>query len=232
MGRIEQLELPLWEMLREATGAPDETDVRQLLDMLDETLLKLDTIGQLWVAAEAIAQIVQVFQERSSLAFEELVATNSDDGPVLPEDAFDRYVRQTMEVDFEQFIEPMANLPRKSPERQEILEGSIVGELDQTALLQVLDEQMSQEPHLTEAEIFNRTLALAHDEDVSVWAGAIAQWMQQHHASLSLSELIQAMQMPLLDVWLGVLLGDQFLLEQRGQFYDLSGVWISYRFPS
>jgi len=229
MGWIEQLELPLWEILREATGAPDEVDVRQLLEVLDQTLLKLDTVEQLQVAAEAIAQIVQVFQDRSTLAFEELVATNSDDGPVLSEDAFDRYVRQTMEVDFEQFIEPLANLPRKHPERQEILKGSVVGELDQTALLRVLDEQMSQEPNLSEAEIFNRTLALAHDEDVSVWAAAIAQWMQQHDSSLSLAELIQAMQMPLLDVWLGVLLGDQFLLEQRGQFYDLSGVWISYR---
>jgi hypothetical protein len=228
------LELPLWEILREAVGAPDQVDMRQLLEMLAQTLLaqtllKLDTVEQLQIAAEAIAQIVQVFQEQSTLAFEELVATNSDDGPVLPDDAFDRYVRQTMAVDFEQFIEPLANVPRKNPERQEILEGSVVGELDQTALLKVLDEQMSQEPNLTEAEIFNRTLALAHDEDVLIWAAAIAQWMQQHHSSLSLAELIQSMQMPLLDVWLGVLLGNQFLLEQRGQFYDLSGVWISYR---
>jgi len=45
--------------------------------------------------------------------------------------------------------------------------------LDEVALLKVLDQQMSQEPESTEAEIFNRALALAHDEDVSAWAGAI-----------------------------------------------------------
>lgn len=143
---MEQLELPLWEVLREAAIAPDDADVRQLLNVLEEALFELDTVGQLQVAAEAIAQIVQVFQERSVLTFEELEATASEDGPTMPQDAFDRYVRQTMKLDFEQFIEPLESLPRKLPERQtESIEGSsVVGELNQSALLQALDEQMQE----------------------------------------------------------------------------------------
>jgi hypothetical protein len=179
------------------------------------------------IAAVGISQIVLQFTQFADLTFEELEVV-AERGVVLPSDAFDRYVRQTMEVDFEQFIEPLASLSRKKSERQEITEGdSVVGELDRAAVLQVLDEQMSQEPKLTEVEIFNRTLALAHDEDVSTWTAAIAHWMQQHRSSLPLMELVQAVQMPLLNVWLGVLLGDEFVVEQRGQFYDLSGVWIS-----
>ena len=69
MMQIEQLELGLWEVLKEAASAPDEADLGQLLDGLDAALLSLDTGGQLQVAAEAIAQIAQVFCDHSSLAF-------------------------------------------------------------------------------------------------------------------------------------------------------------------
>jgi len=118
-------------------------------------------------------------------------------------------------------------LPRKSPERQEISEGnSVVGELDQVALLQSLDEQMHQEPNLTEGEIFNRALALAHDEDVSAWATTIAQWMKQSSYPVPLLQLQQSIQMPLIQVWLALLLGG-YKIEQKGEFYDLDGIWVS-----
>lgn len=228
MSQVEQLELPLWDLLKQATVAPDEADLSQLLDILDESLSHLDTVGQLQVAAEAIAQIVQVFQDRSTLAFEELDAMSSDAGPVMPEDAFNQYVRQTMEVDFEQFIEPLASLPRKSPERQSLPDEnrSIVGELDQAALLQALDEQMNQHPGLTDAEAFSQAIAIAHDEDVSTWTGAVAQWMGEHQiASIPLIQLQQAIGMPLIQLWLALLLGG-YAIEQRGDFYETGQVWV------
>ncbi|MBM0744864.1 hypothetical protein JOY44_25420 (plasmid) [Phormidium sp. CLA17] len=227
MRQIEQLELGLWEVLKEAAISPDEADLGQLLDGLDAALLSLDTGGQLQVAAEAISQIAQVFCDRSTLAFEELEATNSDEGPVMSTDAFDLYVRQTMEVDFEQFIEPLATLPRKITERQAIAEGdSVVGELNRTTVLQVLDQQMSQEPDLTEAEIFNRTLALAHDEDVAAWARAISRWMGDHQmATIPLVQLQRAMGIPLIQLWLALLLGG-YSMEQRGEFYETGQLWI------
>lgn len=223
-----ELELPLWQILKEATIAPDEADLRQLLDILKAALLNLNTIGQLQVAAEAIAQIVQVFQERSTLTFEELEATVSEDGPVMPENAFDLYVRQTTEVDFEQFIEPFVDSPRKLSERQDQPNenDSVVGELDQVALLQVLDEQMSQCPGLTEVEVFNQALEIAHDEDVSTWIGAIAQWMVDHQIStIPLVQLQQSIGMPLIQLWLALLLGG-FTIEQRGEFYETQQIWI------
>ncbi len=227
MRQIEQLELGLWEVLKEASISPDEADLGQLLDGLDAALLSLDTVGQLQVAAEAIAQIAQVFCDRSALAFEELEATNSDEGPVMPAEAFDQYVRQTMEVDFDQFIEPLATLPRKITERQAIAEGdSVVGELNRTTVLQVLDQQMSQEPELTEAEIFNRTLAIAHDEDVAAWAAAISRWMGDHQmATIPLVQLQRAMGIPLIQLWLALLLGG-YSMEQRGEFYETEQLWI------
>jgi hypothetical protein len=229
MRQVEQLQLPLWEMLQEAAVAPDEADLRQLLNVLDQSLSVLDTVEQLQVAAEAIAQIVQVFQERSTLTFEELEASNKDAGPVMPDDAFDRYVRQTMELDLEQFIEPLASLPRKLPERSSLLDqqGSVVGELDRSALLQALDEQMSQHPGLTDVEAFNQTLQLAHDEDVSTWVGTVACWMaEQHISTISLLQLQRSVEMPLVQLWLALLLGE-YTLEQRGEFYAAEQIWVS-----
>jgi hypothetical protein len=228
MKQAEQLELSLWDVLKDAAIAPDEADVRQLLDVLDEALSNLDTVGQLQVAGEAIAQIVNLFQEWSALAFEELEATASEDGPTMPQDAFDRYVRQTTDVDFEQFIEPLATLPRKLPERQaESSEnGSVVGELDQVALLQALDEQMKDHPEWTEVEAFNQAMAIAHDEDVSSWVESIAQWIENHQvAIISLVQLQQAIGMPLVQLWLALLLGG-FVIEQRGEFYENQQIWV------
>ncbi|UBF30140.1 hypothetical protein K9N68_39030 (plasmid) [Kovacikia minuta CCNUW1] len=228
MRQIEQLELLLWDMLQVAAIAPDTADLWQLLKALDESLPELDTVGQLQVAAEAIAQIVQVFQERSALAFEELEAANSSDGPIMPTDAFDRYVRQTMELDFEQFVEPLADLPRKVPERKPLPDepGSVVGELDRVALLQALDEQMNEHPKWTEAEAFDQVVNIAHDEDISAWVEMITQWMGDHSTSMvPLMQLQKTLGMPLVKLWLALLLGG-FSIEQHGAFYDAEQIWV------
>lgn len=84
--RLEQLELPLWKVLKEATIAPEAADLRQLLDGLDEALLALDAVGQLQVAAEAVliplAQRLELSRllleiDGSSLDFDELTLLSS-----------------------------------------------------------------------------------------------------------------------------------------------------------
>lgn len=44
MRPVEQLELPLWGALKEATIAPDEAGLRQLLKVLDEFLSGLGIV--------------------------------------------------------------------------------------------------------------------------------------------------------------------------------------------
>ncbi|PZV10017.1 MAG: hypothetical protein DCF22_17630 [Leptolyngbya sp.] len=202
---------PLWQELEVSVQQRDHLPVQALE-----------------VAAEGISQIVLQFTQFADLAFEELEAV-AEHGVLLPEDAFDRYVRQTVEIDFEPFIQPLVNLPRKSPERQQVLEGdSVVGELDRDAVLQALDQQMSQETELTEVEIFNPTLALSHDEDVSACVAEISRWMRQSERPISLVELQQALDMPLVEVWLGLLLGegDYCVVQTHDEFYSLDGIQI------
>lgn len=229
MSTVEQLELQLWASLSEAAQVPEAAELAQLWQLLDITLVKLDTPKQLQVAAEAIAQIAEVFQERSTLIFEELEAATSEDGPIMPADAFDRYVRQTMTVDFEQFIESPTSLLRKAPQRctERFAEDgqSVVGELNQAVLLQALDEQMTQ-AGLTEVEAFNRALEIAHDEDVSEWTQVISRWLEQPSTvPIALPSLQKAVKMPLVQLWLALLLGN-YQIEQRGEFYDNQHIWI------
>jgi hypothetical protein len=76
--------------------------------------------------------------------------------------------------------------------------GSVVGDLDQTALLQALDEQMCQHPAWLEAEVFNQAMGIAHDEDVSTWVGKINQCLHECQiTSIPLVQLQQTVEMPL-----------------------------------
>ncbi|MHC5897520.1 hypothetical protein [Nostoc sp.] len=66
---------------------------------------------------------------------------------------------------------------------------------------------------------------LAGDEDVEKWQSAIAKYLTQVKDEISLVKLQRVLQMPLVEVWLGLLLGG-FTLEQRGDFYHNENVWV------
>jgi hypothetical protein len=74
-------------------------------------------------------------------------------------------------------------------------------------------------------------------ENISQWTSAISQWMQQQCGTekVSLFGLQQALGMPLVEVWLGLLLSKerQYEWEKSGDFYDdATKVWISSKLPS
>jgi hypothetical protein len=68
-------------------------------------------------------------------------------------------------------------------------------------------------------------LDTAHDENVYEWGAAISIRLDRWEQSVSLLELQRSVEMPLVQVWLGLLLNG-FEIEQRGEFYDTEQVWI------
>jgi hypothetical protein len=101
-----------------------------------------------------------------------------------------------------------------------------VGVLDQSALLAQLDQRLSEQPGMTEAEAFETAIAVAHGEDVSAWVGAIAQCLTKAgKRGMWLVELQRRLKMPLMQVWLAVLLGG-YEVEQRGGFYQRETIWV------
>lgn len=72
---------------------------------------------------------------------------------------------------------------------------------------------------------YRDAMALAHDENVSEWGVAISTRLDEGNLPVSLLELHRAVEMPLVQVWLALLLNG-FSLEQRGEFYQTEQVWI------
>lgn len=222
---VKQLELDLWNAISSARQAPEEANLLMVFNVLDQTLVDLDTYSQLRISGDAVCQIADLFCDRTNLLFAELQAKSTEEGPIMPDDAFDRYVRQSMMVDLEQFLEPLEALPRKVVERHQD-SNSVVGNVDKEVLLQVLEEDLDQEKLLSVEEEFDQVIGTAHVENVSAWIDAIKLCLDEHTSPIRLTDLQKVLQLPMVEIWLGLLLGN-FHLDQRGRFYDSHEIWVS-----
>ena len=218
------IEIDLWEILLEAKDNPQEVVWCEIWDALDSALVDLDTSAQLALAGEAVSQMSLIFQSRSKLAFEELDALTSDEGPVMASDAFAQFVRQSMHVDFSQFIEPRKPDGRKPYEKQGLDDiTSVAVEVDKQDLLDVLED--FQASPVLEVEDMDSVLMLSHAENVSDWVSAIAEYFTVVGGGVvSFSELCDKITIPPVEIWLGLLLGNFVLMRAEGEgldsFYD------------
>jgi len=226
---VQQLELDLWNVLSSARQAPEEANLVMVFQVLDQTLADLDTYSQLRISGDAVCQIANLFCDRTNILFAELQAKSTNEGPIMPNDAFDRYVRQSMVVDLEQFLEPLQPFPRKVSERDKE-SNSLAGDVDKEVLLQALEQDLKDcmEPVqvLSLEKELEQVISTAHGENVSEWVEAIAAYLSDHESPIRLTRLQQALKLPMVEVWLGLLLGG-FRLEQRGGFYESREIWIS-----
>ena len=218
--KVKQLELDLCDVISTARQTPEDANLPMVFKLLDLTLVDLDTRSQLRVAGEAVCQIADLFCNRSNFLFEELHSRAVNGEPIMADDAFVRYVRQSMVVDFDQFIEPLQSLPRKIPEQTKH-GNSIVGAIDKEVLIQALE----QESLLSFEEEFERAISTAHAEDVSAWIEAISYSLKINALPMHLLALQDSLQLPIVEIWLGLLLGN-FKLEQKGAFYNSNEIWI------
>jgi len=228
---MQQLELDLWGTLKQAAELPELAELSQLWIALESALEPLGTLEQLQMAGDAISKIVGIVQERSMLTLEEVESIYQDEGPVLSAEFFDKFVRQSMAVDFAQFIEPPAALPRiPNPNGKQTFPNdgrSVVSIIDKATLLERLE--LESEPDDAEAKA--KALAVAHVEDISAWVNAIAYYFKNREVqTLPLLELVQEVKLPVVEgkqergsplvkIWLALLSGE-YKLEQRGSFYD------------
>jgi len=203
-----QLELNLWAELE---------DFQQMLDGVEAIVHHLPESQQLQAAGDALLRIAQMCESRAEMLMTEWEEAYRD--PIVGQGFFAEMVRQTMAVDLSELIEPA---PLRKPRTQtQKPSGTIVATVEKEAVLAMV-EQMGQE---AEAQM-QSVLGVAHSEDVSGWAGAIAQWLaQQSVAEMSWSELEAGLGMPWVELWLGLLLGG-FRVEQRGEFYQRETIWV------
>ncbi len=204
----QQLELDLWGDLKTALTEPESADMQLLWHSLDQAIAQArpvtgfahqDTNGQLLVAGDAIAQIVEVYVKRAKCILDSLeVNDDSSEGTVLDEDFLSGLMRQSMSLDLSDLMEEITFESESSP----ALVGSVV---------LVLDRKEAKAIARKERAAMRKALKeLAEQENIPKWQSVIAQartqgfalWMGQHQgAKVSLWQLQQALDMPLVEVW-------------------------------
>ena len=213
----EIIQLTIWDRLDLATTNSVRADFLGLLTEVDESIEKLLPADRLSAAGEAIRRLGEIYAYRSTEQLSEIeYLFHPEQEPILPLDAFDRYVRQSMMVDLEQFIE----VP-ELPEYEREYNLTMVREKSKAEILAEIGESEEIDPEAA----YQQAIGLAHDEDVSAWGEAISARLDEWGQPISLLELQGAIEMPLVQVWLALLLNG-IPLEQRGSFYQTEQVWV------
>ena len=224
---IQPLEPSLRETLRAARLLPEQANLSELMPRVDEALTQLSTgsaemtdSARLQVAGELLLQVADLCDVRAEALMTGWEETHRD--PIVERSFFADVVRQTMTVDLSDLMEPAPlRQPRtKRVKPTEIQAGSIVAPVDKAAVLALVD-QLEIEVEIQKQQV----LAIASDEDVTRWTSEIAQWLQAVPEDLvSFAQLCHGLQMPWVEVWMGLLSGG-FELEQAGEFYR-SAIWV------
>ena len=223
------VQLSLWDYLDTASKTPVDADLFGLLDRVEQSIELLPMSEKLAVAGEAILRLGEIYGSRCAVTLAEIgYLSHPEREPCLSLDAFDLYVRQSSFVDLEQFI-GASELPEveRGYER-----GSVVRELSLAEALAEISEVVTEEMQV--AQVAELVLGIAHGEEIELWASRIRAVMGECGEMLLL-ELQQQSGLSLVDVWLGLLLGDTGCLLRRQlscevefsvDFYDRAGIWI------
>jgi hypothetical protein len=182
----QQLELDLWQIFAVAQDEPGSADMVLLCAHLDG----LDLID----GARAIGEIGEIFRSKAEIVLAEIAAAYLPEvEPVLDDELWTHlYLRTFVLNDDHLYLELEHYYPE---ERQSIIK--VGSEADRL----VADE-------LQRIEVIKGILGNAHSEDIPGWAAKVRNAMAQVVGEISLLDLQRRSGLSLLDLWLGLLLGD------------------------
>jgi hypothetical protein len=212
-----QLELDLWGDLSTALKEPEAADMELLWDSLEDAIAYKDSNEQLLVAGDAIAQIVEIYVKRANGILDSLEVTDNSEGPVLDDDFLSGLMRSSMSLDLSDLMEEFNFESESSP----VSVGSVVSVLDRKDAKAIARK--------ARAAMRKALKDLAEKENIPKWQQAIAHWIEQHQGEkVSLERLQQALGMPLVEVWLGLLHSPTpYQWDGTGDFYrDVRDIWI------
>ncbi len=212
--------MKIWDVLDELSESSPTSSLDAVWECLDTELNDLPVETQLSTAGIAFNQIADILKSRAEVLLQDTRDRNNPLGPILNTDIFAGLVRTTMHLDLEDLIEPKTPQTFKPHGLHQFSHptesgDSVVAPVEKANILAMLDQ-------VTSLEDVHK---LAGDEDVEKWQRAIAKYLTQVKGEISLTQLQGGLKMPMVEVWLGLLLGG-FTLEQRGDFYHNQNVWV------
>ncbi len=230
--KVKQLELSLWSVLRSATEDPSSAEFSTIWQALDGALLNLSVTAQLEMSSRAIAEVTDIFEVQAELIFELLDATVTSDGPIMRSDAFDRYVRQSMDINFDDYIEKLQPLERSHRSNGSKLQNgefySQVQSVDKNTLIESLHEEII----MSDLAVRESVMAVAHGEDVSEWIAIIRSYLLVDNQTIEFQYLLTQINLQWVEIWLGLLLGGYELgrtpksFQIPEDFYAVSGLFV------
>jgi hypothetical protein len=181
----QQLELDLWQVLAVSQAAPAAADMVMLCSHLEG----LDLVD----GARAIGEIGEIFRSKAEIVLAEIaVAYLPEVEPVIDDELWAHLYLRTFNLnDDHLYLESEHYYPE---ERQSVIK--VGSEADRL----VADE-------LQRIEAIKGILGNAHSEDIPGWAAKIRKVMVRV-GEISLLDLQSRSGLSLLDLWLGLLLGD------------------------
>ena len=194
--------------LQQAIAYPQSVDFDSLWNLMLAVLEPLPRAQQFEVAGDVILQLADLLLARADLLLNPEVSQEEDGGINPTRVLLDQFTR-SLSVNLEPFVKAPTRRNRSQPKG----DSPIVAEVDKTALLAVLDQESAKQA----------ALDLAHEERIEDWAVQLHQ-IFSGSGSVSLLDLVEHSQMPLVQVWQTVLLGGGFELEQQGEFYQVETV--------
>jgi hypothetical protein len=225
---ILQLELNLWQQLAEAQQSPQAVDWRQLCLAFDEAIDRTPIGLRLATAADAIERMADVFAARADEFFSGWHRQSiSHEGPILDDDLFTEFVRQSFHLDLEGLVGVPELYVREASEKSHEDAESVVAEVTkETALLLAGAEEV------VEIDVEQEIRHQGYDEDIAAWARVIALWMQQQKLErVGFVELLDGVGYPVVKGWLAVLLDEGFAIDrlEGSDFYRSAGILVQLR---
>lgn len=229
----------LWQALDQVLRHPEALESSNLLQVMSQAISPLPLSEQLAVAGFVFDQLAGVVNTRATLLLESWESWHRPSDPVLDfsrdPDLFVQSQRLELSDLVNTTLEPVFYpLQRKSPTSPDSAfeeEGGGSGEDDLEGLLgDVLGSgvdvghdlalpETTTEP-LSESEVMASIKSLSHGENIPLWSSQVSEAMrsltqQQPVQALPLLALQEALQVPLVEVWLALLLGDSGYQLQR-----------------
>jgi hypothetical protein len=201
-------------MFEDAAETPVLADIHALWQQLEQVLKSLTVQEQMRLGGQAIERLAELHQAKAQFMLDEWENAYDPQDPMMSNDWLQGFVRQTQQVDLSELTAPVQRRPKgRSLKPKQSLQNSVVQEVPKANILDMLDQ--------VEAEAQKAiALAVAHEENIQTWVTEIIQWFEHHPAPISLLQLREQLDWPLVQLWLSLLLGE-FRLEAMGdRFYN------------
>ena len=209
----QQLELALESQIEEGFADLEDVNLPGLVSQFDQVLAQLPPTEQLRVGGLYMERLAQLYRERAMLLLDDWEEEYNTQGPRFDDALLEGLIRETHYVDVSEFVKSNGRV--RSPK--------VTGPLDEKDSVFV---ELDVEEAVALAEQDLEQVDLSHAENVSDWVEQIGAWFELKPCEIRFVDLHQQLKMPFVELCLGLLLGG-FVLEQRGDFYEFSSIWVS-----